>query len=179
MSKVTPKPEERALYYKWLEMTPVARKENGYPATKTVLAKQLQVSVMTLQYWGKAKIKKNKVQVEGVIKEITLLSTEQQKQWWVERMPVLNDVLFKIATDKDIPKATQVKALELIKKEVGAVTDKHEITIINPEDIARRGIEAAREIKAFEYKMLPIPAERVLAPMLEAAEVAERQRLVA
>ena len=96
----------------------------------------------------------NKIEVNGIIQEILPLSREELSQWFFARLPVYYNDIHNMVTDKETPKPIRVKLYELIVKITGQITEKHEITVINPEDVARRGIEAAKEIADFKIKLL-------------------------
>ena len=96
----------------------------------------------------------NKIEVNGIVKEVLELSRDELAQWFNERLPIYYEILHEMVTAKDTPKPVKVKLLELITKITGQVTEKHEITVLNPEDIARRGLEAVRELHEFRVKLL-------------------------
>ena len=96
----------------------------------------------------------NKIDVNGEIREVLELSKEELAQWFNERLPIYYEILHEMVTSGDTPKPVKVKLLELITKITGQITEKHEITVINPEDIARRGIEATKELESFKIKLI-------------------------
>ena len=96
----------------------------------------------------------NKIEVNGVIREIIELSKDEVAEWFSARMPIYYEVMHELATNKDTPKAVKVKVLELITKVTGQIIEKHEVTVISPEEVARRGLEAARELEDFKIKLL-------------------------
>lgn len=96
----------------------------------------------------------NKIEVNGVIKEVLELSKEETAQWFSARMPIYYDIIHELVTGKDTPKQVKVKVLELITKLTGQIVEKHEVTVVSPEEVARRGIEAARELEEFKVKLL-------------------------
>ncbi len=96
----------------------------------------------------------NKIEVNGEIREVLELSKEEIAEWFAARMPIYYDIIHKLVTAEDTPKAIKVKVLELITKVTGQIVEKHEVVVINPEDIARRGIEAAKELGEFKVKLL-------------------------
>ena len=96
----------------------------------------------------------HKIEVNGVIREVLELSKEETAEWFAARMPIYYEIIHELVTAKDTPKNVKVKVLELITKVTGQIVEKHEVTVINPEDIARRGIEAARELENFKIKLI-------------------------
>lgn len=96
----------------------------------------------------------NKIEINGEIREVLELSKEETAAWFAARMPIYYDIIHELVTAKDTPKNVKVKVLELITKVTGQIVEKHEVTVINPEDVARRGIEAAKEIEEFKVKLL-------------------------
>ena len=101
----------------------------------------------------------NKITVNGIEREVLEKSKEELAQWFNERLPIYYDILHEMVTDNDTPKPTKVKLLELITKITGQVTEKHEITVLNAEDVAQRGIQATKELREFEAKLLLVKNE--------------------
>ena len=101
----------------------------------------------------------NKIEVDGEIQELLELNNEEVTQWFRERQSIYNDIIHGMVTDKETPKPVRVKLLELITKITGQVTEKHEIVLLNAEDIAQRGIQAAKELREFEIKLLEVKNE--------------------
>ena len=97
-----------------------------------------------------------KIKVNGIEREVLELSKEELAQWFHKRLPIYYEILDEMVTAKDTANPVKVKLLELITKITGQIVEKHEITVINPEDIARRGIEAARELEDFKIKLIPV-----------------------
>ena len=96
----------------------------------------------------------NKIEVNGVIREVRELSKEEAADWFAARMPIYYEIIHELVTAENTPKNVKVKVLELITKVTGQIIEKHEVTVINPEDVARRGIEAAKELGEFKVKLL-------------------------
>ena len=96
----------------------------------------------------------HKIEVNGIIQEVLELTPEEAAEWFRVRMPVYYKLIHDLVTANDTPYSAKVKLLELITKLTGQIVEKHEVTVINPEDVARRGIEAAKEIEEFKIKLL-------------------------
>ena len=102
----------------------------------------------------KTRRRSNRITISGGVLDVLELSKEELAQWFSERLPIYYDILHEMVTAKDTPKPVKVKLLELITKITGLKTEKHEPTDINPEDIARRGIEAVKELESFKIKLI-------------------------
>ena len=100
----------------------------------------------------------NKIEVNGILREVLELSKEETAEWFSARMPIYYDIIHELVTAKETPKATKVKVLELITKITGQIVEKHEVTVVNPEEVTRRGIEAAKELEDFKIKLIPSEA---------------------
>ena len=96
----------------------------------------------------------NKIEVNGELREVLELSKEETAEWFSARMPIYYDIIHELVTAKDTPKNVKVKVLELITKVTGQIVEKHEVTVINPEDVTRRGIEATKELSEFKIKLI-------------------------
>ena len=96
----------------------------------------------------------HKIEVNGVIREVLELTKEETAEWFAARMPIYYEIIHELVTADDTPKNVKVKVLELITKVTGQIVEKHEVTVVNPEDVARRGIEASKEIETFKIKLL-------------------------
>ena len=96
----------------------------------------------------------HKIEVNGVIREVLELTKEETAEWFAARMPIYYDIIHELVTDKNTSGAVRVKVLELITKVTGQIVEKHEVTVVNPEDVTKRGIEAARELADFNIKLL-------------------------
>ena len=113
------------------------------------------VSIASVVTDKKTRRRGNKIEVNGVLKEVLELSKEETAEWFAARMPIYYDIIHELVTAKDTPKNVKVKVLELITKLTGQMVEKHEVTVINPEDVARRGIEVAKELAEFKVGLLP------------------------
>ncbi len=133
------------------------------PINKDILQQQLEsvseqpIEILSVEEVPQKKTRRrgNKIEVNGELREVLELSKEETAEWFAARMPIYYDIIHELVTAEDTPKNVKVKVLELITKVTGQIVEKHEVTVINPEDVARRGIEAAKELAEFKVGLLP------------------------
>lgn len=118
------------------------------------LEKPIEVLLASEVEEKKTRRRGNKIEVNGEIREVLELSKEEVAEWFAARMPIYYEIIHELVTANDTPKGIKVKVLELITKVTGQIVEKHEVTVINPEDVARRGVEAARELEEFRTKQI-------------------------